>query len=254
MIVALLLGREGSVGFPGKNTTLVLGRPLMSYPLLAAIAAKSVDAVYVSTDSDNIKKVALEHGARIIERPPELATKEALGEDAFVHGYRYISNQLGASPELMVLLFCNASTILAKTIDEGVEVLLGDSSLDSAVTVSTYNMWSPIRARKQGADGLLQPFVPFEAFGELEAVNCDRDSQGDIYFADMSVSIVRSRCLDDLNYGHLPQRWMGRRIYPLKQWGGCDVDYAWQIPGVEYWLREHGFSETKVPYNSQELT
>ena len=254
MIVALLLGREGSVGFPGKNTTLVLGRPLMSYPLLAAIAAKSVDAVYVSTDSDNIKKVALEHGARIIERPPELATKEALGEDAFVHGYRYISNQLGASPELMVLLFCNASTILAKTIDEGVEVLLGDSSLDSAVTVSTYNMWSPIRARKQGADGLLQPFVPFEAFGELEAVNCDRDSQGDIYFADMSVSIVRSRCLDDLNYGQLPQRWMGRRIYPLKQWGGCDVDYAWQIPGVEYWLRKHGFSETKVPYNSQELT
>ena len=118
MIVALLLGREGSVGFPGKNTTLVLGRPLMSYPLLAAIAAKSVDAVYVSTDSDNIKKVAFEHGARIIERPSELATKEALGEDAFVHGYRYISNQLGTPPELMVLLFCNASTILAKTIDE----------------------------------------------------------------------------------------------------------------------------------------
>ena len=254
MIVALLLGREGSVGFPGKNTTLVLGRPLMSYPLLAAIAAKSVDAVYVSTDSDNIKKVALEHGARIIERPPELATKEALGEDAFVHGYRYISNQLGAPPKLMVLLFCNASTILAQTIDEGVEVLLGDSSLDSAVTVSAYNMWSPIRARKQGDNGLLQPFIPLEAFGELKAINCDRDSQGDVYFADMSVSIVRPRCLENLKYGQLPQRWMGRRIYPLKQWGGCDVDYAWQIPGVEYWLRKHGFSETQVPYSSQELT
>jgi hypothetical protein len=38
----------------------------------------------------------------------------------------------------------------------------------------------------------------------------------------------------------------------LKQWGGCDVDYAWQIPSVEYWLREHGFSETKVPYNFRE--
>ena len=81
MIVALLLGREGSIGFPRKNTTLVLGRPLMSYPLLAASAAKSVDKIFVSTDSENIKEIALKHGARVIERPPELATKEALGED-----------------------------------------------------------------------------------------------------------------------------------------------------------------------------
>ena len=250
MIVALLLGREGSIGFPRKNTTLVLGRPLMSYPLLAASAAKSVDKIFVSTDSENIKEIALKHGARVIERPPELATKEALGEDAYVHGYRYISEQLGFRPELMVLLFCNAATILPKTIDEGIDILLGDPSLDSAVTVSAYNMWSPLRARKEGPDGLLQPFVPFEAFGELKAINCDRDSQGDVYFADMSVSIVRPRCLENLSYGQLPQHWMGRRIFPLKQWGGCDVDYAWQIPSVEYWLREHGFSKTKVPFNA----
>ncbi len=248
MVVALMLGREGSEGFPGKNTSPVLGRPMMSYPLMAACAAKQVDEVFVSTDSDKIKKVALDHGAKIIERPPELATKEALGEDAYVHGYRVISEQLGTKPNLIVLLFCNAATILAETIDEGIRVLLEDSSLDSAVTVSAYNMWSPIRARKEGPDGLLQPFVPFEAFGELKAVNCDRDSQGDVFFADMSVSIVRSRCLENLNYGVLPQRWMGRRIYPLKQWGGCDVDYAWQVPSVEYWLREHKFTEDSVPY------
>jgi len=249
MTVALMLGREGSEGFPGKNTHPVLGRPMMNYPLLAAKSATLVDEVYVSTDSDNIKNIAQEHGAKIIDRPPELATKEALGEDAYVHGFQCISERLGAPPDLMVLLFCNAPTILAKTIDEGIRILLEDPSLDSAVTVSAYNMWSPIRARKEGPDGLLQPFVPFEAFGNLKAVNCDRDSQGDVFFADMSVSIVRSRCLEDLDFGILPQRWMGRRIYPLKQWGGCDVDYAWQVPSVEYWLREHGFTESKTPYN-----
>ena len=36
MIAALLLGREGSTAFPGKNTSLVLNRPMMVYPLLAA--------------------------------------------------------------------------------------------------------------------------------------------------------------------------------------------------------------------------
>ena len=249
MTVALMLGREGSEGFPGKNTHPVLGRPMMNYPLLAAKSATLVDEVYVSTDSDNIKNIAQEHGAKIIDRPPELATKEALGEDAYVHGFQCISERLGAPPDLMVLLFCNAPTILAKTIDEGIRILLEDPSLDSAVTVSAYNMWSPIRARKEGPDGLLLPIVPFEAFGNLKAVNCDRDSQGDVFFADMSVSIVRSRCLEDLDFGILPQRWMGRRIYPLKQWGGCDVDYAWQVPSVEYWLREHGFTESKTPYS-----
>ena len=183
MVVALRLGREGSEGVPGKNTHPVLGRPMMSYPLLAAKSATLVDEIYVSTDSDNIKNIAQEHGAKIIDRPLELATKEALGEDAYAHGFQCISEQLGAPPDLTVLLFCNAPTILAKTIDEGIRILLEDPSLDSAVTVSAYNMWSPIRARKEGPDGLLQPFVPFEAFGNLKAVNCDRAAQGDVFFA-----------------------------------------------------------------------
>jgi len=245
-----MLGREGSTGYPGKNTAPLLGRPMMAYPLLAAQASKAIDEIYVSTDSEKIKNIAKENGAQVIDRPAELCTKEALGEDAYAHGFRHIRDALGKQVEMIVLLFCNAATILAETIDEGVDVLRKDESLDSAVTVSCYNMWSPIRARKEGPDGLLQPFVPLTAFGELDAINCDRDSQGDIYFADMSVSIVRPRCLEDLNYGVLPQRWMGRKIYPIKQWGGLDIDYEWQVPGVEYWLKKHGFTETKTPYDS----
>ncbi len=248
MIVALMLGREDSTGFPGKNTYPILGRPMMAYPLMAAAATPRIDEVYVSTDSEKIKDVAHEYGAHIIERPPELATKAALGEDAYVHGFCYIRDTLGKSVDMVVLLFCNAPTIVAETIDVGIAKLDSDPQIDSAVTVSAYNMWSPIRARKEGPDGFLRPFVPLEAFGNLSAINCDRDSQGDVFFADMSVSIVRPRCLEDLNYGTLPQRWMGQRIYPLKQWGGCDIDYIWQVPGVEYWLREHGFSEDETPY------
>lgn len=251
MIAALLLGREGSLGFPGKNVHPVLGRPLMVYPLLAARHAQLVDEVYVSTDSDRMKQIACEHGASIIDRPAKLATKQALGEDAYAHGFRYIRDALGKSIELMVLLFCNAPTILAQTIDQGIEALRRDPSLDSAVTVSSYNMWSPLRARKIGPDGLLHPFVPFEAFGDPATLNCDRDSQGDVQFADMSVSIVRPRCLERLREGLLPQRWMGHRILPLKQWGGCDVDFEWQVPQVEYWLRAHGFSNHRTPYESR---
>jgi hypothetical protein len=248
MIAALVLGREGSTAFPGKNVIPILGRPLMSYPLLAALNARNVDAVYVSTDSDKIKAIARREGAQIIDRPPELATKQALGEDAYLHGYRHIRDTLNKPLELLVLLFCNGATILAETIDRGIDVLRKDPALDSAVTVSAYNMWSPLRARRLDASGLLQPFVPFETFGDPATLNCDRDSQGDVWFADMGASIVRPRCLDNLKQGMLPQKWMGQRIYPLKQWGGCDVDFAWQLPQVEYWLRQNGFSETGTPY------
>lgn len=241
MICALLLGREGSSGFPGKNVYPVLGRPLMAYPLMAAKNSRYVDQIFVSTDSPKIMAIAREFGASVIERPPELCTSTALGEDAYVHGYRMISRILGEKPELLVLLFCNAATIDGPTIDEGISVLRDHPEYDSAVTVSRYNMWSPLRARKIGDDGLLHPFVPFETFGDPKTLNCDRDSQGDVWFADMSVSIVRPFCLDELGSGLLPQKWMGQNIYPLRQWGGCDVDYEWQIPQVEYWLKSHGF-------------
>ena len=67
MICALLLGRERSSGFPGKNWHPLLGRPMMTYPLLAAKATPDIDRVYVSTDSPTITRIGAEHGSRADE-------------------------------------------------------------------------------------------------------------------------------------------------------------------------------------------
>lgn len=246
MICALMIGRAGSTGFPGKNVTRVLGRPLAAYPLMAARKSKYISRTYVSTDCPQIKAIADAHGAEQIERPPELATKAALGEHAFLHGYHEIAARLakaGEKLELLVLLFANGATITADLIDEGIEALRKNPHLDSAVTVSEYNMWSPLRARRLDASGCLVPFVPFETFGDPKTLNCDRDSQGAVLFADMSVSVVRPHCMDNLEDGMLPQKWMGHRIHPIHNWGGCDVDFEWQIPQVEFWLKKHGFAQ-----------
>lgn len=247
MIAALLLGRKGSIGFPGKNLYPVLGHPLAFYPMRAALASESVDRTYISTDDEALMDLARANEVEVIVRPPELCTKEALGEDAYAHGYHEIEKRLGTDIELMVLLFCNAPTVTPQLIDEGIDFLRKNPDVDSAVSVSRYNMWSPLRARREDDSGLLQPFVPFETFGDPATLNCDRDSQGDVWFADMSVSIVRPRCLEHMDEGMLPQKWMGQKIHPLKQWGGCDVDYEWQIAGVEFWLKQHDLdNETAV--------
>lgn len=241
MITAILMGREGSSGFPGKNIYPILGRALMEYPLIAATRSKYIDNIFVTTDSRRIREIGEKYGAQIIDRPPELCTSAALGEHVYVHAYNEIKKRFPEPIEQIVLLMCNAPTITSDLIDTGIEALKKDSNLDSAVSVSCYNMWSPLRARKIGDDNLLHPFVPFAAFGNPKTLNCDRDSQGDVWFADMGVSIIRPQNLDHLEDGLLPQKWMGQNIFPLKQWGGLDVDYEWQMPQVEYWLKKHEF-------------
>ena len=107
-------------------------------------------------------------------------------------------------------------------------------------------MWSPLRARKADKSGLLRPFVPFKTFGNPKTLNCDRDSQGDVYYADMSASIVRPHCLENLKDGMLPQKWMGNKIAPIHSEAGFDVDFEWQFPLAEYWLLKNGIKSKNV--------
>ncbi len=239
MISALLIGRKGSVGFPGKNTYPVLARPLAFYPMQAAKKARLVDRVFLSTDDEKLMDLGKRQGILIIKRPKYLCNKKALGEDAFIHGFMEIVKRYGEQ-ELIVLLFCNSATVSSTMIDKGIKILRRNPSLDSVVSVSKYNMWSPLRARRIGKDGFLHPFIPFEVFGDPSKLNCDRDSQGNVYFADMGLSVVRPHCLENLGEGLLPQKWMGRKIYPLIQEAGCDVDYEYQIVQTEYWLKKFG--------------
>ena len=241
MIVALLIGRKGSKGFPGKNTYKVLGHPLCYYASIAAINTPDIDKFYFSTDCPSLKNFARENKIDVIDRPEELATSDAFPELVFAHGYDEIKKRNPAKDvEFLVLLMANCVTITSDKIIEGIKVLRENPDYDSAVTVSSYNTYSPHRARKLDKDGLLQPFVPFENFDEKVEIVADRNAMGDVWFADMGVSIIRPRCLVDWESNLLPQRWMGNKIYPIEQSAGFDVDYIYEIPLVEHWLKEYG--------------
>lgn len=238
LICSLILGRKGSVGFPGKNLYEINGHPLAWYPMKAALNTPEIDRNYISTDDPALMDLGRTLGFDVIERPDYLATSEALGDDAYRHGYQVIVDQIGEVPELLVLLFCNAPTISAELITKGIEMLRGDPTADSAVTVSRYNMYSPTRARRIVEDGSLQPYIPFDQHPDSASINCDRDSQGDVWFSDVAVSVIRPKNLDNLEEGLLPQRWMGQRILPIYNEAGLDMDYEWQIGQVKWWLNE----------------
>lgn len=161
MIAALILGRGGSIGFPGKNTYPVLGRPLMEYAILAAQNTPEISEIYVSTDSKEIKEIGRKNDVYIIDRPAYLCTKNAKHQDAMVHGYQYIK-ALGKEIEQIVLLQCNAPFIMAQQLSEGINILRQHTEFDSAATVSEYSAFTPVRARFVDENRKIQNYMSQE--------------------------------------------------------------------------------------------
>ncbi|MFZ4436029.1 MAG: cytidylyltransferase domain-containing protein [Flavobacterium psychrophilum] len=72
--IAIIPARGGSKRLPNKNILPFDGIPLLAHSILYAQANYPIiDEVYVSTDSPAIKKIALEYGAQVIDRPAALS-------------------------------------------------------------------------------------------------------------------------------------------------------------------------------------
>ena len=64
-ILAVIPARGGSKRIPKKNIYPIAGKPMIAWTIQAAIKSNYIDTVLVSTDSDEIKDVAINHGAQV---------------------------------------------------------------------------------------------------------------------------------------------------------------------------------------------
>lgn len=72
--VAIIPARGGSKRLPNKNILSLGGIPLIAHGILYAQNNREIiDEIYVSTDDAAIKKIALQHGAKVIDRPGNLS-------------------------------------------------------------------------------------------------------------------------------------------------------------------------------------
>jgi len=232
MIIALLIGRKGSMSVPGKNSCNILGKPMAWYPMNAACNSSLVDATYLSTDDDELMDIALSLGVKVIKRPKYLCDNMALAEDAYKHALGEIEKEIDV--DLLVTLFCNAATVTSDLIDEGIGIMLRNDDLDSVTTVSKFNMYNPSRAKRINEDGLIEPLLKIDE----SKVTCDRDCMGDVWFTNCSLFVIKPENFKNSN-GQIPQKWMGEKVYPLKQDIGFDVDEEWQIPILQWWLEKY---------------
>jgi CMP-N-acetylneuraminic acid synthetase len=245
MNIGLVIGKKNSTGLPGKNMRSVLGRPAAEYAFIAGTYA-AIDKLYVSTDSQEIASLGKRYDATHIDRPAELATPEALTEDVLLHAYDYIKKDLGEQCiKTITLLFCNNPAIDVNLLDEAITFTADSEEFDSCFSVAKYDMFSPARARKVESDGEIQPFVDLK---HIENVSSIRDSQGSVYFCDLSIQVMKPVCFEEMDQGQLPFKWQGKRSKSIVTDFGFDIDTEWQVVVIEYWLKKHGFTETNIPW------
>jgi CMP-N,N'-diacetyllegionaminic acid synthase len=83
-VVTLIPARGGSKRLPRKNIKNLCGSPLIDYAIQASLQSK-VDETWVSTEDKEIKNVALKCGAKVLDRPAELASDTATTESVMAH-------------------------------------------------------------------------------------------------------------------------------------------------------------------------
>src|SRR5262249_51071318 len=132
-------------------------------------------------------------------------------------------------------------------IDRAITFLEDNPEYDSIATVATHNEYNPLHACYISGNQNLISFFPPPFSRSL--ADSTRDKLADIYFIDNCLRAVRRSALfSPIASSRLPYAWMGERTSPIVHQGGFDVDYDWQIPGVERWLRQNGFTEDRIPY------
>lgn len=101
--LAVIAARGGSKGIPNKNLLDLCGKPLLAWTVIQARAAKGVDVVAVSSDSDQILAAAEAAGAVGVRRPDDISGDLASSESAWLHALDAIDARLGRFERVVAL-------------------------------------------------------------------------------------------------------------------------------------------------------
>ena len=89
-VLAIIPARGGSKGLPRKNILPLLGKPLITLNIEQALASKYFDKVIVSTDDEEIPRIAKKYGTEVpFLRRPELATDTATSIEFIYHALAF---------------------------------------------------------------------------------------------------------------------------------------------------------------------
>lgn len=187
-VLALIPARSGSKTVPDKNILPIGGKPMLVHSINHANAAKTVDRVIVTTDSDLYANIATTAGAECpFMRPAEFSGDSATDLETFQHALRWLQVNENYRPDLVVHLRPTHPIRDPRDIDCMVEELRNNTAFDSIRSVSLssdtpYKMWF------SGDNERLTPVIKSEI---SEAYNLPRQDLPEVYIQNASIDVIR---------------------------------------------------------------
>lgn len=133
--LAIIPARSGSKGIKNKNIVDVNGKPLIYYSINEALKSNYISDVIVSTDSEEIAKIAKNLGAKVpFMRPGFLATDTSKTIDAIIYSIEKLK-EIGQEYDYVVLLQPTQPLRRSWHIDEAIELIINKKAT-SLVSVS----------------------------------------------------------------------------------------------------------------------
>jgi len=127
-VLGVIPARGGSKGVPRKNIKPIAGKPLLAWTIEAAAKSKLMTRFIVSTEDDEIAKIADLHGASVLRRLAELATDDAGTLVVLQHALEQVP------ADVVVVLHPTSPIRREGLIDRCIQRFL-DSKVDSLGTV-----------------------------------------------------------------------------------------------------------------------
>ena len=155
--ICIIPARGGSKRIPKKNIKDFFGKPLIAYSIQTALESNVFTKIVVSTDDNNIAKIAQQYGADVIKRPDELSDDFTDTQDVIDHAIEYLQNQ-GEKFDFVCTLYATAPLLQKEYLIQGFEKLKNSNTIN---TFSATSMPFPIqRTFKLNDDGRCEMFTP----------------------------------------------------------------------------------------------
>jgi len=193
LTVAIIPARAGSRGLPGKHLRALGGSPLIAHTIRAALEARLVDRVVVSTNDPAVARAAASAGAEVpFQRPAALSGPEVPTLPVIVHAVEWLERD-GARIDRVVTLQPTSPLRTAAQIDAAVR-LLDDPAVDSAVAVAALDL--PISVIGWLQDGRFHPAATVSGDHRRQASPSAVRVTGAIYVTARSL-LARGRLLGE---------------------------------------------------------
>jgi CMP-N-acetylneuraminic acid synthetase len=158
-VIALIPARGGSKAIPRKNLAPLAGKPLLAHAAAAALAARSVDRVLLSTDDEEIAAAGRALGLDVpFLRPPEIAGDDTPMLAVIAHLLDHLEAESSA-PEALVLLQPTSPFRTARHIDEAVSLFRARRADSVVSVVAVPHQFTPTSLMRM-AEGRLAPYLP----------------------------------------------------------------------------------------------